>query len=319
MHRIFQLSNSVNFILSEKKLVRLRDGYAVKLRSPASFCLLLLLEKQGQLVSHNELFQYGWERFGMSASLNVLHNTVYHLRKSLSEVGGFDNNIIETINRRGFIFTKKIQVTFTFSAGENGSEPDFLTSVTDTIVQELPHPKTPDTDIMTSNIHVDFPQADLDAKIQNSASDCISYSNPSFLSPEEKEKCDEELCEDISIKSRNVNILLLIALSILTFIILWQVHQLYSLRTLFPAGYTYTGNFEKCQVYQNKGAQNFMKLKFIQYMTEYCTEKRFLYITSYIYSDHFSAISCTEKISFFSNDKCISNYLIYDNAGAKSE
>ncbi|WP_210487743.1 winged helix-turn-helix domain-containing protein [Pantoea ananatis] len=109
MKRIFTIDNSVIFIVSEKKLIRLNDDCTAKLRTPAALCLTALLENQGSLVTHKNLFYLGWECFGMSASLNVLHNTIFYLRKHLSKMG-FKSNIIQTIPRRGFVISNNIEV-----------------------------------------------------------------------------------------------------------------------------------------------------------------------------------------------------------------
>lgn len=110
MKRTFLIDDSIKFIVSEKKLIQIIDGSALKLRVPAAFCLALLIEKQGELVTHQELYDYGWQRFGMSVSASVLHNTIFYLRQALSNFGGFDTSIIETIPRRGFVLSGKVNI-----------------------------------------------------------------------------------------------------------------------------------------------------------------------------------------------------------------
>ncbi|WP_367395726.1 transcriptional regulator [Pantoea sp. Ep11b] len=110
MGKCYIIERRVRFILSEMSLQRISDGTRVRLRTPAAICLKLLLEKKGDIVTHNDLYHSCWEDFGMPASQNVLHNTIYSLRKALSETGYFESKIIQSINRRGFIFNRDFKV-----------------------------------------------------------------------------------------------------------------------------------------------------------------------------------------------------------------
>lgn len=320
MQRIFQISDNVNFIPSEKKLVRICDGHAVKLRSSASFCLLLLLEKQGELVSHGELFQYGWERFGMAVSLNVLHNTIHHLRKSLTEIGGFDGNTVETIHRRGFIFSINIQVTLILSPNEQNKGADYTGSQEDeTLVRqpEIHAGSIPDAVLVRLEpaAPFDIPETTQQPDVRGQEKIYVE-NNPSSLSLEVK---NEVLNENSLTLTARLRTAFFITITILIFILSWQTYNLYTFHTLLPIGYNYSGAFDKCLVYQNKGSYNFNKLTFTKQLEPYCSEKRFLYVTSYMYSNHVSALICDNKITFFSNDQCYSNYFIYNEAGDMHE
>ncbi|WP_172912803.1 winged helix-turn-helix domain-containing protein [Pantoea stewartii] len=320
MQRIFQISDNVNFIPSEKKLVRICDGHTVKLRSSASFCLLLLLEKQGELVSHGELFQYGWERFGMAVSLNVLHNTIHHLRRSLTEVGGFDSNTVETIHRRGFIFSINTQVTLILSPNEQDKGADYTGSQEDETPVRQPEIHTgsiADAVLVRPEPAVPFeiPETTQQPDVRGQEKIYVE-NNLSSLSLEGK---NEVLNEDSLIVPVRLRTAFFITITILIFIFLWQAYNLYTFHTLLPIGYNYSGDFDKCLVYQNKGSYNFKKLMFTNQLKPYCSEKRFLYVTSYMYSNHVSALICDNKITFFSNDQCYSNYFIYNEAGDTHE
>ncbi|WP_194762071.1 winged helix-turn-helix domain-containing protein [Pantoea ananatis] len=317
MERVFNINNEVEFILSEKKLVRLSDGYTIKLRSPASFCLTLLLDRQGELVSHKELFHYGWERFGMPVSQNVLHNAIFYLRKYMSEIG-FESDIIETINRRGFIFTRKLTV-ITYK-----STPDNENHTNETEENHCDSDENPLVLINESyEISVNDLKNDLLVKNEN-ASSAIKTESPSsglaresspFIynvpTPDKQEKKSS-----LRKERRYYKIFFITLCSLLIIIYLIMSYILYANKEVFPAGYSYVGKFDQCHVYQNKLNFLFKKMKASGDFISECKSERYLYITSFIYSNYVSIISCSKKISLFSTENCISSLYIYkDNGG----
>lgn len=338
MKNAYVIGKHVRFVLSEKSLERISDGHKVKLRAPASFCLTLLLENQGSMVKHDELCYYGWERFGMAASLSVLHNTIYYLRKVLNETGKFDSNIIETINRRGFIFSLKISVESEVLNHKNS----------ETLESEADEP---------NNIISNKYEASFEKKIEKESFDqdllkgFIGFSNQTILTGKEisnyqffgeneweqlnpaseiyenkkvtvdiKKSSTEDRLKKVFKFKRNgscefIFMAIFAVLSCLMGLIIFTGH---SVKDSSVSSYVYMGKLDMCDVYQNNVAYNYTNLRAADYLRGFCKEKRSLYLTFYPYTNKLSAINCKAKISFFSDDICFSNYFIFDNKGLKS-
>jgi DNA-binding winged helix-turn-helix (wHTH) protein len=316
MERVFNINNEVEFILSEKKLIRLSDGYTIKLRSPASFCLTLLLDRQGELVSHKELFHYGWERFGMPVSQNVLHNAIFYLRKYMSEIG-FESDIIETINRRGFIFTRKLTVTiYNSTAGNENHTNEIEENHCNSDENPLVLIKESD-EISASDLKNDLPIKNENAssaiKTESPSSDLIR-GTPPFIYNVTTPGTQEDK-SSLRKEKRYYKIFFITLCSLLVIISLIMSYVLYTNKEIFPAGYAYVGKFDQCQVYQNKLNFMFKKMKASNDFISECKNEKYLYVTSFIYSNYVSAISCSKKISLFSTENCISSLYIYKNNG----
>lgn len=333
MKNTYIIENRVKFVLSEKSLERVTDGYKVKLRTPASFCLQLLLENQGKLITHDELYYSGWERFGMTATLSVLHNTIYYLRKVLHETGEFDNKIIETINRRGFVFSLQVNIVAVILNPEGQkSESDAASkNPLGTNEKNIEGSFPEDTTVYISSLMEKDLDKESDLNIDeetkpdyfyrkewqnlkhencNQLVNKVNMDFDNFISQDEKKTFS--LIEKLNALSLNIN--LKITLSFVSVIILLYLCKI-MLKDSFPGTYTFTGNLEKCEVYQNNTSYDFKKLKATEYLKKYCQTNRSLYLTFYPYTNKLSSLNCREKISFISDDICYSNYFIFNNDG----
>lgn len=319
MNDIYIIGKCVRFILSEKSLERITDQSKVKLRAPASFCLQLLLENQGKLVTHDELYLAGWKHFGMSVSLNVLHNTIYYLRKVLHETGGFDNTVIKTINRRGFIFNLRVSI--------------------DSIVF------TPDDQDLGMNAHDNKKHHNVfsrglvsDTVSKNKSDDMVNKAIINLLGENENHVINNVKCHEIikckvrsSYSTFLVALIRKIALKITMPDILRKIYKrLIAVAIIFiffllsalsltklmfndplPSSYIFTGKLERCDVYQNNISYDLKNLKALDYLKGYCREHRSLYLTYYPYINKLSALNCKKKISLLSDDICFSNLFTF--------
>lgn len=341
MKRIYIIGDNVKFILSEKCLVRLDNDTKVKLRASAAFCLLLLLENHGKLVTHDDLYKFGWERFGMTASLNVLHNTIFYLRKMLNQAGDFDNGIIETIHRRGFIFNLQVSVALTYINMDTPEEEETMQAEEqDQDSDDAEGFLFPAESERAEEQNSDAPRAmagqanppetrpaprqageteSVKAKSEMKSSS-ETFSSPGLIQPEgvtinysASVRTSDTSCGP-AVKKRAVtiawpryillfSILLIIACSLILY------------PAVSPGNYVNTGKLGACEVYQNNRAYDFKNLKMVDYLSRFCKEPRVLYLTNYPYSNKVSAINCREKIALFSDDMCYSNYFIYKDTG----
>lgn len=342
MKRIYTIGDNVKFILSEKCLVRQDNGSKVKLRASAAFCLLLLLENHGKLVTHDELYKFGWERFGMTASLNVLHNTIFYLRKMLNQAGGFESGIIETIHRRGFIFNLQVAVALSYinmdTPGEEESpEAEDQTPLNDEIDSCLQSDNVSDIAPKSVDSHRDLLVADNESEGTVDRGQSTASRN---ASTEPETKTEYNTFSSPQLTKQNINYVNYSAVinaggrqpeltqkkrrakkfpwymqTFLLSILLILACVFIIDKSGSPGDFVYSGKLGQCDVYQNNRAYSFKNLKMVEHLEHFCQEHRTLYLTNYPYTNKLSAIYCREKISFLSDDICFSNYFILNNNG----
>lgn len=128
MTNVYHIENQFKFIYEERKLTG-NDAERV-IFTPAARCLKTLLDRQGEILSKDELISIGWEEAGPATSLNALYQTISHLRTSLEAVGGKEE-LIKTIKRVGFVIEPAVSVVLIIeeegasaaSKTSNGSVP----------------------------------------------------------------------------------------------------------------------------------------------------------------------------------------------------
>ncbi|MDI3438275.1 winged helix-turn-helix domain-containing protein [Erwinia sp. V90_4] len=272
MDRVFIINDAFKFTLSENKVVAIgNDKRVVKLRASASFCFALLLDKQGELVTHNELYAYAWERFKMPSSINVLHNTIFYLRKSMFEIG-LDGNLIETIPRRGFVLSRKISVIILNI--ENG--------LSDNI--------SPTCEITTN------PEDSL--LIQGGPSSPHTHEDIYLHEPSAPET------KKTKIKRQALGKIDLIFIFALSFILIYLTYIFSFPSIKSPLRYHQSGNYLSCTVFQNRS--NNLVLPQLHPIEELCSTRNYLYVSNLTNAKLVSIIACKDRLSYTSNDDCTS-------------
>lgn len=94
----YLLENSVHY--NEESRTLKNDNTEIILPVSAARLLSLLLQKNNEQLSRNEILEKVWEQYGLVASNHNLNRNVSILRKTLQELGLSD--IIETIPKQGF-------------------------------------------------------------------------------------------------------------------------------------------------------------------------------------------------------------------------
>ncbi len=107
MTTVYYIEKQFKFIYEERKLVG-NTGERV-IFTPAAKCLKALLERQGEVLSKDELISIGWEEAGPATSLNALYQTISHLRTSMDYVGAKED-ILKTVKRVGFVIEPRVSV-----------------------------------------------------------------------------------------------------------------------------------------------------------------------------------------------------------------
>lgn len=107
---IYLLDKKVEFQYSHNVLSS-RDGLpSINLQVPASLCLLILLKKQGVVVSQEDLMIAGWGDRSNQITPNTFYQTILHLRRSLEKMG-LDKGFIQTIKRRGLFIDERWSIS----------------------------------------------------------------------------------------------------------------------------------------------------------------------------------------------------------------
>lgn len=105
------INNEVIFDVNLSELVPLLEsGENVLLNMPTARCLLLLLEKRGQVVSREEFLEKVWNDRGIVVSQNTFYQNISLLRKSLAKAGLSEEAVV-TIRQRGFTLASDIVVS----------------------------------------------------------------------------------------------------------------------------------------------------------------------------------------------------------------
>ncbi|MEC5097235.1 winged helix-turn-helix domain-containing protein, partial [Raoultella ornithinolytica] len=116
MHRYYIINNIVEFHPTTRQLRNLiNPTQMVVLNSPASRCLLLLIESSNTIVTQQEFMYNVWEKLGLVVSANTYYQNICLLRKGLKEVG-FPADPITTIPRIGLTLARETQVQVIESA-----------------------------------------------------------------------------------------------------------------------------------------------------------------------------------------------------------
>ncbi|HAT1613121.1 TPA: hypothetical protein I8Y22_004542 [Raoultella planticola] len=117
------IGEDVVFTPSQRMIVDRLNSKEVKLHVPASCCLEILLNNQGEIVSQDELILCGWgEKRNAGVSPNTYYQCILHLRKSLAAIGCPD--VIDTVPRHGLRFNNRLKVTYLYPEENNAQQTD---------------------------------------------------------------------------------------------------------------------------------------------------------------------------------------------------
>jgi DNA-binding winged helix-turn-helix (wHTH) protein len=103
------LANRICFSAAGASLREMAGRREIQLQRPASRCLLLLIQRQGHLVSQHDLMSCAWgEERARFISPNTFYQTLHHLRQSLAQFGL--TNVIHTVPRQGTVLSSTLLV-----------------------------------------------------------------------------------------------------------------------------------------------------------------------------------------------------------------
>ncbi|WP_072017539.1 winged helix-turn-helix domain-containing protein [Erwinia typographi] len=110
MGRVYLINNTVEFHVDHHILIsRKKISESVILNTPASRCLLLLIQRQYSVISQDIFFNEVWSRYGAHVSANTFYQNISLLRRGLAKVG-LGDEIVKTVPRKGLTLTDSTHV-----------------------------------------------------------------------------------------------------------------------------------------------------------------------------------------------------------------
>ena len=100
---LYVINRCIEFRAGQNLLMlRGQTDVSVKLTSPAAQCLEIMLEHQGDIVSHSELYSRVWKENGVNVPPNTLYQNISIIRRALKGIVSDGDKIIITVPRKGF-------------------------------------------------------------------------------------------------------------------------------------------------------------------------------------------------------------------------
>jgi len=128
----WNINDNIEFRPDEKKLISVNNPEMnVTLTTPASRCLLLLLEASPDIVLQQDFFKKVWEEEGMLVPTNTLYQNISIVRRGLRAVGETDRRLISTIPRKGFQIDSSVKITLKSDTETKQSATDVMPNHTE--------------------------------------------------------------------------------------------------------------------------------------------------------------------------------------------
>ena len=136
----YLINNCIEFCPHEHRLSAHGDNRLTTiLTSPASRCLLLLIEKHPEMVPQDDFFSKVWGEEGMLVPPNTLYQNISLIRRGLKTVnGGVETNLVLTVPRKGFMLADNVNIS-EFNAETLPGGPDAVMTVTPGMSLPPPH------------------------------------------------------------------------------------------------------------------------------------------------------------------------------------
>ena len=108
---IYVINDEIEFRVEEKMLISLTEPeLSALLTTPASKCLILLLNNAPEVISHDDLLQKVWGESGVIVPLNTLHQSISSVRRALKNINKPDIQLIVAVPKHGFKIPSSISI-----------------------------------------------------------------------------------------------------------------------------------------------------------------------------------------------------------------
>ncbi|MCI1032925.1 winged helix-turn-helix domain-containing protein [Raoultella terrigena] len=296
MHRYYVINNTIEFHPTTRKLRNIiTPTNMVVLNSPASRCLLLLIERSGTIVTQQEFMYNVWEKLGLVVSANTYYQNICLLRKGMKEIG-FTSDPITTIPRIGLTLALDTQIQAMESTDPPASDNDDGQAA-DEAVLSASYEELNKAD----SGHASSPQETVESVAD------IPASAPNIPAPLYLQK------RDVGRFSKLFFLITILIFSILLTDLKVIVTHFQDQR--YFENYQLTVNTNGCHLFLNKDIHNTdERKKALNYGVQFksdCQKFPWVYISRYAMLPRASVIRCNKPMS--SPNYCISNYFIEDH------
>ena len=287
MRNHYIINNIIEFNPTTSTLREIHDpNNIVVLNYPAGRCLLLLINRQGSIVTRYEMMNAVWEQSGMQVSPNTYYQNISILRKGLKKIG-LGEDFIVTIPRIG------------------------LTLASDTHIKKRSIEKMVEIDHGNTNV---MSKNDIGiASDTTMHTSVISHAEvkSKFIRPIKPSK--------IAYIRDRLSLKIIIFAGIYTFIMLSFI-IVYAVKPDDSKHYHFFDKYNEinmpngCRLYLSNGMGNDDRKKVLSYMQRFeadCTSYPWIYITRVPMLPRTSIIRCDAPMSKFNT--CISEYILEAN------
>ncbi|WP_312624876.1 winged helix-turn-helix domain-containing protein [Scandinavium sp.] len=286
MHNHYIINNTLEFHPATSTLRDLHDpNNVVVLNYPASRCLLLLINRQGNIVTQHEVMDIVWEQSGMQVSLNTYYQNISILRKGLKKLGVVENLIV-TIPRIGLTLASGTQVKKLVADHEAEIRHDHANAI---------HEQEDDS--MSPGLTIETQHAPGDTK----------------LFPPAQKASLRVLAHRLSIKQ--ISSLILIIFILLTLFMAFAIGSDNATNHRYFETYSASISHGECRVFLSKNikskADKDKALSYVNRFERSCQNYPWLYISHFPMLPRTSIIRCDKPMS--QHNTCISDYFFESN------
>lgn len=273
MSRKITINNVVNFEPEKKRISGEKGIHTIS--ASAALCFELLIDNIGNLVTHDQFYEYAWRQFGMEPTSTSLYQNISTIRKSLSKAG-MKQDIIRTMPRRGFLLSPLTEI--------NRNGPELILEKNDN--NEETTGANPDEKSSLINETESFEM--------NELRPILSLAPKSHVLTRRYKKMSWLLASVSGI-----------AIGICAYLIKIHVRD----ETVFTSNPV---NYKGCTIFSNRDNdfQGDEILNLIDGLSLRCENTRFVYITDYRFSDRISLILCRNRLGGKEEPGCNSTYYI---------
>lgn len=287
--QLYIINNDVTFDPESNVIHSKINNKTVNMLTPSGQCLLILLENKGNIVSKKQIYEFVWERYGLTATDNAFYQTVLYLRKNLKEAGLLAE-VVKTVPRKGVLVPSTVQVEKIVQ--HQGAPIDSPAApVVKPILDKPPlHPH-------------DDERADL------SQAHPVVERVATTTGDIDKTPSDTEVN---SIKKRAHYAFYLLPLLIALMLVLAKFWQASENTADYFANYTKVAELEGCSIFTDAGQKLLAEYKSYIVNTQMnCSKKPYVYFTKMEFVKRISLINCTkEENRGTKRNECISYYKV---------
>ncbi|MEB7540281.1 winged helix-turn-helix domain-containing protein [Pantoea anthophila] len=287
MHNYYIINGFIEFHPAASTLRNLNaPEKVVVLNSPAGRCFLLLITRNGSIVTQQEFMEIVWEKNGMLVSPNTFYQNISILRKGLKKVGLTDDPVV-TIPRVGLTLASGTDIKMRSSeSGTAMNQEDAHIINEGTSAQALP------------------------------AQFSLAQSSQANNLPPKAEQSDEELPEKPlpeTARRKVPSSLLLWSMTFIALILLMLIMKINNPATSSRSHFTeypLLADAGQCHVYiadKDASAEERRKtLSLVEKLNSSCSHYPWVYVTHYALLPRTSVIRCNKPM--IKKNQCISEY-----------